>query len=99
MPVSYQYLRVSDGQPESLGKVQREMCEATGVEDHPEHNCGFYDMMLYVGAAMVGHGDGFTTSQAAFDSYRAEDPTRYTEYYWELIHRFTVRDYNYTCWR
>jgi hypothetical protein len=99
MPVSYQYLRTADGQPESLGKVEDEMCKATGVPNDPRNNCSFYEFMLYAGAAMVGYGDGFTTSQEAFDKFRAVDPLRYEEHVWELIHRFTVKDYNYTCWR
>jgi hypothetical protein len=90
---------IAQGQPESLGKVQLEMCEATGVEDHPDHNCGLYDSMLWIGAAICRRGDGFTTSQEGFDKYRAENPTQFTEDEWELIHRFTVRDYHYTCWR
>lgn len=99
MPVSFQYIRTSDGQPESLAKVQLEMCEASGVADHPTQNCMLYEFMLYTGAAIAQRGDGFVTSQEAFDRFRAEDPLRYEEGIWEQIHRFCVKDYNYSCWR
>lgn len=99
MPVSFQFLRTSDGQAEHLAVVDRQMCELSGVPEDKDRYCGLFQLIQIVGMSIASRGDGFTTSQEGFDKYRAEDPTRYEEEVWEAIHRFCVKDYNYSCWR
>lgn len=99
MPVSFQYLRVSDGQPENLSVIDEKMCEALGVEVDPKHYCWFFDCMLYIGIGIAQEGDGFTTSKEAFEKFKEKKQASWTEDQWKLIERFAVTDYHYTAWR
>lgn len=97
MPVSYQYLQVSDGESISLNTIDELMCEATGVTVDPEKYCMLFQCMQWTGMAVASLSDGFTSSKEGFEKYKAKNPEMYKD--WEVVERFLVTEYNYHCWR
>lgn len=97
MPVNYQYKRVSDGQVEDLSVVDEKMCEAVGIEPNTRRYCALFQALQITGLSIAGLSDGFTTSKEGFEAYKAKYPDAYAR--WDLVERFLVTEYNFTCWR
>lgn len=93
MPVSFQYLRTSDGEPESLAVVD----EAVGIPCDTRHYCGLFQSLQLTGLAIARRGDGYKTSAEGLAKFREEYPNDYE--HWDLVERFTVTDYTIKFWR
>ena len=108
MPVSFQYTRVGETEPEILDTVDQLMCEMSGEPFDEKRYCSGFQFLQYLGTGILCWGsnrkigDGYQTDKETVEAFlkSEEDAGRpYNEYHKLLIRRFFYEEFTYKAWR